>query len=195
MFVPGMALALAFEWSRRQERPLRPLEAVRRHPLVCWALAAVAFWFVSTQLGLGPLTADSVGDAVAKELLYATVGILVLAPVALAGEALPRSLRWLGGRVMVTLGVLSYGIYLWHEGVTDIYRDMRDIQDPVTGTFLLSGWFPAMLLASVVGSIVLAAVSYWLVERPALLLKDRDRKLFAAWRPVRLPGDARLSPS
>jgi len=195
MFVPGMLLALAFEWSRRREQPLAVLELVRRHPLVCWGLAAVAYWCVSTQLGLEPLRARNLSDAVAKELLYAAFGILVLAPVALAGGALPRALRWLGSRVMVALGVLSYGIYLWHEGVTDIYRDTRDIQDPVTGTYLLSGWFPAMLAFTVVGSVVLAAVSYWLVERPALLLKDRDRKLFAGWRPVRLPWDARLRPT
>ena len=195
MFVPGMLLALAFEWSRRRERPLALLELVRRHPLVCWALAAVAYWCVSTQLGLEPLRATNLSDAVTKELLYAAIGILVLAPVALAAESLPRALRWLGGRVMVALGVLSYGIYLWHEGVTDIYRDTRDIQDPVTGTYLLSGWFPAMLAFTVAGSVLLAAVSYWLVERPALLLKDRDRKLFAGWRPVRLPRDARLRPA
>jgi peptidoglycan/LPS O-acetylase OafA/YrhL/4-amino-4-deoxy-L-arabinose transferase-like glycosyltransferase len=195
MFVPGMLLALAFEWSRRQERPLAVLELVRRHPLVCWGLAAVAYWYVSSELGLEPLRALNLSDAVFKELLYAAFGILVLAPVALAGDTLPRALRWLGSRVMVALGVLSYGIYLWHEGVTDIYRDTRDIQDPATGTYLLSGWFPAMLAFTVVGSVVLAAVSYWLVERPALLLKDRDRKLFAGWRPVRLPWDARLRPT
>lgn len=193
MFVPGMALALAYEWSRRRDRPLAVLELVRQHALVCWAVAGVAFWYVSTQIGLDELGSDSAGEAFEKELLYTVVGFALLAPVALAGETLPRSLRWLGTRVMVTLGVLSYGIYLWHEGVTDIYRDTRDIQAP-DGTYLLSGWFPAMLAFSVVGSIALAAVSYWLVEQPALLLKDRDRKLFAEWRPVGLPVDRRRPP-
>ena len=193
MFVPGMALALAYEWSRRRDRPLAVLELIRRHALVCWAVAGVAFWYVSTQIGLDELGSDSAREAFEKEVLYAVVGFALLAPVALAGETLPRSLRWLGTRVMVTLGVLSYGIYLWHEGVTDVYRDTRDIQAP-DGTYLLSGWFPAMLAFCVVGSIALAAVSYWLVERPALLLKDRDRKLFAEWRPVGLPVDRRHPP-
>jgi peptidoglycan/LPS O-acetylase OafA/YrhL len=193
MFVPGMALALAFEWSRRRDRPLALLELIRKHPLVCWALAAVCFWAVSTQVGLGVLGSESAGESLAHELLYAAIGFLLLAPVALAGETLPRSLRWLGTRAMVTLGVLSYGIYLWHEGVTDIYRDTRDIQN---GNFyLLQGWFPAMLAFVLVGSVLLAAVSYYVVERPALLLKDRDRKLFAAWQPVRLPADARVARS
>ena len=188
MFVPGMALALAYEWSRRRDRPLAVLELLRKHPLVCWALAAMCFWVVSTQVGLDVLGSESAAESLAHEMLYAAIGFLLLAPVALAGETLPRSLRWLGTRAMVTLGVLSYGIYLWHEGVTDIYRDTRDIQ---SGNFyLLQGWFPAMLAWVLVGSVLAAAVSYYLVERPALLLKDRDRKLFASWTPVRLPADA-----
>ena len=81
---------------------------------------------------------------------------------------------------MVVLGVLSYGIYLWHEGVLDIYRDTRDL--PV-----FTGSLPAALLATIAGSVAVAAVSYVLVERPALTLKDRRRRLFDEWRPVGLP--------
>ena len=32
---------------------------------------------------------------------------------------------------MVGLGVLSCGIYLWHEGVLDIYRDRFDTWQPM----------------------------------------------------------------
>ena len=184
LFVPGMALAVGLEWSRRRERPLRLLEAARRHPLACWAVAAVSFWAVSTQLDLGvQVGATGGGQAMAKEVLYGAVGFALVVPVALAGATLPRSLRWLGTRVMVTLGVLSYGIYLWHEGVTDLYRDIRNLAP-------LHGWFAGILVVTTIGSVVLAAVSYYSVERPALELKDRDRRLFATWRPVRLPADA-----
>ena len=189
MFMPGMALALAFEVSRRRDRPLAALELIRSHPMVCWVLAAVCFWVVSTRLGLPAIFIEDTGDVIALQLLYAAVGFLLLAPVALAGETLPRSLRWLGTRVMVTLGLLSYGIYLWHEGITDIYRDTRDMPTFPNGDYLLTGWFPAMLLFSVVGSIAVAGISYVLVERPALLLKDRDRKLFGDWHPTDLPAD------
>ena len=81
---------------------------------------------------------------------------------------------------MVALGVLSYGIYLWHEGVLEIYRDIFDLR-----TF--TGSLPPALAATLAGSVAAAAVSYVLVERPALSLKDRRRRLFAAWRPVGLP--------
>jgi peptidoglycan/LPS O-acetylase OafA/YrhL/4-amino-4-deoxy-L-arabinose transferase-like glycosyltransferase len=184
MFVPGMALALGLEWSRRRARPLRLLEWPRRHPLACWAAAAACFWAVSEPLGLGfEVGTSDPGTSMVKEGLYAAIGFLVVLPVALAGATLPRSLRWLGSRPMVVLGVLSYGIYLWHEGVLDIYRDTRDL--PV-----FTGSLPAALLATIVGSVAVAAVSYVLVERPALTLKDRRRRLFDEWRPVGLPAGA-----
>ena len=184
MFVPGMALALVLEWSRRRDEPLRLLEWPRRHPLVCWAGAAACFWVVSTQLGMGFEVGTSDPEtSMLKEALYAGVGFLVVLPVALAGATLPRSLRWLGSRPMVVLGVLSYGIYLWHEGVLDIYRDTRDL--PV-----FTGSMPAALLATIAGSVAVAAVSYVLVERPALSLKDQRRRLFDEWRPVGLPAGA-----
>ena len=184
LFVPGMALAVGVEWSRRRDQPLRILEWPRRHPLVCWLGAAVCFWAVSTRLGLGfEVGATEPTQGVVKEMLYGGVGFLLVLPVALAGATLPRSLRWLGSRPMVALGVLSYGIYLWHEGVTDIYRDVFDVP-------LFFGSFPRALAFVLAGSIAAAAVSYYVIERPALALKDRHHRLFAGWRPVGLPDVA-----
>jgi peptidoglycan/LPS O-acetylase OafA/YrhL len=184
LFVPGMALALALEWSRRRDEPLRLLEAPRRHPLVSWAVALVGLWAVSTQLNLGvQVGASESGQAMAKELLYGLVGFALLLPVALAGATLPKSLRWLGTRLMVLLGVLSYGIYLWHEGVIDLYRENRN-EPP------LHGWFAGILVVTVVASVAVAGISYLVVERPALSLKDKRRRLFPDWQPVGLPADA-----
>ena len=179
---PAWPSRSVLEWSRRRDRPLRLLEWPRRHPLVCWTAAAACFWAVSEPLGLGfEVGSSDPATSMVKEGLYAAIGFLVVLPVALAGATLPRSLRWLGSRPMVVLGVLSYGIYLWHEGILDIYRDTRDL--PV-----FTGSLPAALLATIAGSVAAAAVSYVLVERPALTLKDRRRRLFDEWQPVGLPA-------
>jgi peptidoglycan/LPS O-acetylase OafA/YrhL len=186
MFVPGMALALTTEWARhRRPRTLvAVLDRLRRHPLACWGAAAACFWAVSTQLGLGfQIGADRPGTSIAKELLYTGTGFFVVLPVALAGATLPRSLRWLASRPMVTLGMLSYGIYLWHEGVFEIYRGLADVE-------LFRGSLPPALVATVVGSVIAAALSYVIVERPALAFKDRRHRMFATWRPVGLPDEA-----
>src|SRR5690606_19973179 len=126
--------------------------------------------------------ASEPGTSMAKELLYAAVGFLLVLPVALAGATLPRSLGWLASRPMVTLGLLSYGIYLWHEGVFEIYRDVRGL--PVfTGSLL------AAVAVTVAGSVAAAGLSYLPVERPALAFKDPRRRMFAGWRPVGLPAE------
>lgn len=168
MFAPGMALALGLEWARRREQPVRVLELIRAHPLVCWALAGLSFWAVSTQIGLGTqVGAESPLQDLGKETLYASVGFFLVAPVALAASQLPRSLGWLSTRVMVTLGLLSYGIYLWHVGVIDTYLRATD------RTFFTGSPVVQMFAAAVIGSIAVAGISYVVVERPALKLKDR----------------------
>lgn len=177
LFVPGMALALGFEWSRRRDQPLRVLELLHRHPLACWAAAAFSFWVVSVgrfagfDIGIGAqLGAESGADDIVQQLSYAAVGFFLLAPVALATSSLPRSLRWLAHPVPATLGVLSYGIYLWHIGVIDIYLDVLNIEE--TGFGFADTPFWPMLAAVVAGSVAVAAGSYVLVERPALRRKD-----------------------
>jgi peptidoglycan/LPS O-acetylase OafA/YrhL len=44
-------------------------------------------------------------------------------------------------------------------------------------------------VATLLGSLVAASISYVVVERPALALKDRRLRLFASWRPVGLPAE------
>jgi peptidoglycan/LPS O-acetylase OafA/YrhL len=65
---------------------------------------------------------------------------------------------------MVAGGLISYGVYLWHEGVLDVWMRTRDIS-PFVGAFL------PMLAVAVAGTVVIATLSYVLVERPALSRK------------------------
>ncbi len=81
---------------------------------------------------------------------------------------MPRSLRWLGSRPMVRVGVLSYGVYLWHYDV---------LEDAPLGhldhTRVVAVASLALSLAVVAG---LAVASYRLVEQPALAWARRRER-------------------
>src|SRR5688572_30220512 len=81
-FCVGMALAvLSVVWHGR-EGESRALSLIVRRPWVPWLGAAVAFWFVSTQLGLPRgffLVYDDI-SYLGEHLLYALVAALLLLP-------------------------------------------------------------------------------------------------------------------
>ena len=165
LFALGMGLAVTREWALRKREPVRLLAIVGRFPGVCWALAAVAYWAVSTRahltLGVG---ADTPAQWMARQVLYAATAFFLLLP-AVFGPQDQGLVRWLlRSRVMVAGGLISYGVYLWHEGVLDVWMRARDIP-PFDGAFL------PMLAVAVVGTVVVATLSYVLVERPALSRK------------------------
>ena len=162
-FCAGMALAVL---SVRSPARLRPLvEWVRAHPGGCWAIALVPF-AVAVPLGqFGP-----VGDIRQQEFLWYLIGPLAAAPllasaIFVAEGGWPRrlmrrrSLRW--------LGLVSYGIFLWHVGVLMALKDLG-----VTQALTTDGVIPlfALVLPLSVGC---AALSYYWVERPFYALKDR----------------------
>ncbi len=92
-------------------------------------------------------------------LACAVVGLVVCNQ----GAALLRPLR---GRVLVWLGTLSYGLYLYHYV-------MLLLADDLARWLGLGGrpfWREALTIAVIIG---LAALSWRFVERPLLALKDR----------------------
>lgn len=78
----------------------------------------------------------------------------------MTGDA-PRQLAWLRWGPLVTLGQMSYGVYLWHF--------------PIIRTLLhweLSGW--ALLAGTVLLTLLAASVSRRCVELPLLAWRDRQ---------------------
>jgi len=65
-------------------------------------------------------------------------------------------------RFLFRLGVISYGIYLWHLPVARWFAKTTFVQD--ADTYL----FPHYLLVMVIGATLLAALSWFLVEKPCI---------------------------
>jgi len=142
------------------------------------ACALVAFVIVSN-IGL-PVdgTSGTVGEDVARQVLFGLVAALLVAPAALGIAHRGFVMRALDSRPAVLLGTISYGVFLWHDqwiaqlhtwGAFDWIRDAR------TATVLV------LVLAL---TLVTATASWMLVERPILRWKGRA----AGPLPVSDPG-------
>jgi peptidoglycan/LPS O-acetylase OafA/YrhL len=162
-FALGMALAVLTVGDTP-----RALAWVGERPWVAWLGAAVAFVVVAVGIGLSPenrLDAPmTAAQTLGRHWLYAVVAVGVLLP-AVAGPAHEGGVRrLLGHRWLLYLGVISYGIYLWHNSAMEkIAGDVG--RDGTWSDFL------AYLGVGVIVAVVAASVSWRLVEKPILRLK------------------------
>ena len=180
-FAIGMALAVLSVWSQcRGERPEpRPIALLRRWPSAPFLLAAVAFWVVSKKIGLSGELLPAHYPArtfLERHELYSLIALGVVAPAIFATPGRGLAGRLLGNRVVLWLGLVSYSIYLYHLAVVRQLHDWIDIGG--AQEFRLLFFF----VVGAVCSAAIAAVSYYVVERPALSLKRlvRDRALDSA---------------
>ena len=163
LFALGMLLAVL---SAREESASAPvLLAAGRRPWLWWSAAGVTFWLVSTQLGLPrDLSAPSAGAWMGREVLYGVTAFCLLVPGAFGPSHAGLGRRLLGFRPVQFLGLISYGVYLWHEAAIEQFRRW-------TNTPFFGGHVVGMFVVVVLISVVVSAVSYVVVERPALRLK------------------------
>jgi peptidoglycan/LPS O-acetylase OafA/YrhL len=170
-FAAGMLLALtSVTWHRHPNGPLRRLA---RHAWAGWLLAAVAYVVLCRGLGLSGgfvlLARQSTAQDLGVYALSAVVALGLALPAAF--ESTPRSVvgRVLAWPAMSWLGLVSYGIYLYHYPVADHLSGGVTSGGRATLKFL---W-----LAPATAGIAIAAgaLSYYVVERPALRFKDRRR--------------------
>ena len=162
LFALGMGLAVVSVWvERRPEIGNR----IGRRPWVWWTAAAAAYWLMATRLGLRrDLGHLSITGWTTREVFYGLFALLVLVPGVFGPQQRGGIRRLLQLRPLQLLGVVSYGIYLWHNNAIDEFRKR-------THTHEFSGNFKVMLAFVLVASIAVAAASYLVVERPALRLK------------------------
>jgi len=149
-FAVGMGMAL-WQVARATGRlGASTLDTLTRVPATLWGIAAALLLITATPLA-GPYdhSVPTPAQALLKNLSYTVVVACVLFPV-LTPTA--RTVRVLGGRPARLAAPLSYGVVAY--------------QFVVLG--LIDGPFAVQLPVTLLASVVLAALSYRLVERPVV---------------------------
>ncbi len=155
-------------------------------PMLCWLGAFGALWWVSAGAGLGHTTPSIAHHLLwGQHYLYGAVAVLLVLPAAFGPQdpGTSRIRAFLQHPIVVYLGTISYGIYLWHEAWIDRYLSWTGI--PVFGAYtsdtpfrwhtssILSIPWLALLLAVVALTIASATVSWYALEHPVMRWKHR----------------------
>jgi peptidoglycan/LPS O-acetylase OafA/YrhL len=166
-FAIGMALAVVS--VALTDRPLpRWMRPVERFPGLSWAMAGVTFWFSATQVGHAAHFGEvlSPGQNLTYHLVAGVVAFWLILPAVFGDQRRGILRRVLANRVLLWIGTVSYGVYLWHTAVVSQFHDWHLI-----GSARGVGNFSLWMLAVTAATLAIAALSYYAVERPALRLK------------------------
>ena len=160
-FALGMGMAIVSVGLTGARPAPGTAKILRRAPAVLWALALALYVALSLWLPASPFLFVH-DQQLVTHLVFGVIATLLLAP-AVFGEnmgGLPR--RLLAHPVVAWVGLISYGIFLWHYVVAQ-----------QLGPGGAKASFLVVLAGTLAITICIAAASYYLVERPLLRLKYR----------------------
>lgn len=167
----GMLVALWAQWRRGRE-PLGPGATLALLAAGVGVVAADATWSENGWwLAGGLFGASWLGPSVQVALLghLGSASGFALLIAAAAGGSGP-AVGWLAWRPLAAIGLVSYGVYLWHLPLLIALREAG----------LLPSHIAPRLLVVLAVTLPLAAASWRWVERPLMARRARERRERAA---------------
>lgn len=163
-FALGMFLAVLWAWRARGGRLPAVVAGMATSWWVCWALAAWSYGVASALkfhvTGGALFAAEPLAMKMIRFALNGLAGFLLVLPAVLGDDAPSRIRSFLCHPVMVWLGTVSFGIYLWHMVWLRWFL----------ARFAVDGFWPTLAFVTVM-SIATAAISWYAIERPLMRLK------------------------
>jgi peptidoglycan/LPS O-acetylase OafA/YrhL len=170
----GMALAAVSVWIQQRGRAPGAVRWAGGHPGAMWTAAALLYVVPSLLVfHPGPMAGFPLGSSTqytAQYILFGLIGALLLVPAVFGDGAVGWPRRLLAHPALAWLGLVSYGIFLWHFPIL-----------VALGEAGVAGWWPAMAfpvlgICTFAITVACAALSYYLVERPLMRLKYGRRR-------------------
>jgi peptidoglycan/LPS O-acetylase OafA/YrhL len=143
------------------------LASAAERPVACWACAlAVYLALVATFDAVPFVIADETPmQYLATQTTFALISFFAMIPVLFGNPNVGRPRRILATPLILWLGALSYGIYLWHVTISyDLGQGGGE------------GGFWVVYLGTLFLTIPLAAATYYLIERPMASWQLRRRQ-------------------
>ncbi len=159
LFALGMLLATLSVGYDHDLGPCRVLDWAATWGELWWVIAVAGFWIGANGLGVGITVRPMRWQGLYKQELHGVLAFLLLLPVVFTHRRRTAVMWFLRQRLVVSLGVVSYGIYLWHQSW--IGQAFKWQYKPV--------FFADMRLLVIFGlsvSSVCAAASWFGFERP-----------------------------
>jgi peptidoglycan/LPS O-acetylase OafA/YrhL len=173
-FALGMALAVASVALADGRAQPAVVRLVTERPGVAWAAALACFAASAAIAGPDPAfllgSGTPAGEALAVRVLGLMTAVTLLAPAMFGDHAGGATRRVLALPLLVWLGAISYGIYLWHYPIIQRVTVGPDMEGFPGGSM----WRIAAISLPIV--IACAALSYYGLERPLLRRASRARR-------------------
>lgn len=160
-FALGMGLAVLSVAHEASTRESRAVALIRRRPGMLWLIAIGLYVALSEYLPPTPFIFDQT-DQLLVWLLFGVCALLLLLPATFAQGSAGVPGRILAHPLVSWFGLVSYGVFLWHNVVIlELARRVGALD-----------MIPLLAITLVVGT-ALAAASYYLIERQAMRFKNK----------------------
>ncbi|HEY1739067.1 MAG TPA: acyltransferase [Acidimicrobiia bacterium] len=166
LFALGMAVAVVAVGIQVEAWPRRVVTWVERWPALFWAAGIVLFYVAANKVNVGLVPGPTPEQSMYRHAMQGVVALLLLLPVVFRGPRPSIVSRILDWRPLVYCGVVSYGIYLWHQSFLD-QAIRSQFKPPFHASMAL------LLTYAIPVSVVVASISWFVVERRAVRWASR----------------------